>query len=115
MAEHPRFRHLLWLAAGVVAASSVSSAQSSQSPPPAQGQPPQNAQVFRGRTLLVPVDVRVLDREGKPVTDLSQQDFTILENGVPQKISHFHTQALEPRAVDPKTPATRWVERTGTT
>jgi VWFA-related protein len=57
-------------------------------------QTPQSPQVFRGATTLVPVDIRVLDRDGKPVTDLRQSDFTLLENGVPQAIRHFSTQGL---------------------
>lgn len=51
-------------------------------------QPP----VFRGRVALVPVDVRVLDRQGRPLADLRQADFTILEDGVPQTIGHFAVQ-----------------------
>jgi len=57
-------------------------------------QDPQN--VFRAGTTLVPVDVRVIDREGKPVTDLAAADFTIRENGVLQSIAHFSTQAFTP-------------------
>ncbi|OFW09646.1 MAG: hypothetical protein A3H96_02605 [Acidobacteria bacterium RIFCSPLOWO2_02_FULL_67_36] len=47
---------------------------------------------------MVPIDVRVLDRNGKPVTDLRQEDFSILEDGVPQTIRHFSTQALTAEA-----------------
>jgi VWFA-related protein len=50
---------------------------------------------FRLRSVLVPVDVRVLDRNGKPVTDLTQDDFTIVEDGVPQTIRFFERRALE--------------------
>src|SRR5436853_559153 len=65
---------------------------SAQTPqPPAQDQP-----TFRGGTTLVPVDVRVLDRTGKPITDLTQADFTIFENGVRQDIRHFSTQSYTP-------------------
>lgn len=42
----------------------------------------------------MPVDIRVLDRSGKPVTDLTLSDFTVLENGVPQSIRHFSTQGF---------------------
>jgi hypothetical protein len=55
-----------------------------------QQAPPQ----FRTWTTLVPVDVRVLDRNGKPITDLTQADFTVFEDGVPQTISHFARQPL---------------------
>src|SRR5687767_20574 len=53
---------------------------------------------FRSRITLVPLDVRVLDRDGKPVTDLKQEDITVLENGVPQQIGHFAFEQLRPDA-----------------
>ena len=65
-----------------------------QSPPAPQD--PQ--QTFRSRVTVVPVDVRVVDRAGKPITDLKQEDFTIIEDGVPQKIVHFSFQVLTPGA-----------------
>lgn len=55
-------------------------------------QPPQAS--FRSRITVVPLDVRVLDRNGKPITDLTQADFTITEDGVVQTISHFSAQSL---------------------
>jgi VWFA-related protein len=58
--------------------------------------PPVARQTFRATTDLVPVDVRVLDRNGAPVTDLTQADFTVLENGVPQTVRHFSTRRLTP-------------------
>ena len=71
---------------------------------PLAGGPQQAPQVpgtFRSRVTLVPVDVRVLDRDGKPVTDLKQEDFTILEDGVRQDIRHFSQQGLTPQAPVP--------------
>ena len=50
----------------------------------------------------MPVDIRVLDRNGKPVTDLKQDDFAVLENGVPQKVRHFSTQDYTPEAPGPQ-------------
>ncbi len=49
----------------------------------------QQTPTFRTRVAAVPLDVHVVDRNGKPVNDLKEADFTILENGVPQQISHF--------------------------
>jgi VWFA-related protein len=59
-----------------------------------QRQPP----TFRSRVTLVPIDVRVLDRRGHPVTGLRQEDFTITEDGTPQRIVHFSFNTLEPAA-----------------
>ena len=44
---------------------------------------------IRSGTVLVPVDVRVLDANGNPVTDLTAADFTVYENDVRQDIAHF--------------------------
>jgi VWFA-related protein len=67
-----------------------------------QTQPPPT---FRSGTTVVPIDVRVVDRRtGKPITDLTPSDFTILEDGAPQKIVHFSFQTLTPvtgSTVDP--------------
>src|SRR6266853_7003136 len=40
-------------------------------------------------TSLVNLDVIVKDKKGKAITDLKQEDFTVYENGVPQKIEFF--------------------------
>ena len=54
----------------------------------------QQPATIRSRTTLVPVDVRVVDRDGKPVTDLKKEDFTVLENGVRQDVRFFDTHTL---------------------
>ena len=61
-------------------------------------QPTQVPGAIRTGITMVPIDVRVIDRHRQPVTDLSESDFTILENGVPQSIRHFSTSALTPAA-----------------
>ena len=65
---------------------------SAQQQPPAQQPPP-----FKSRVTVVPVDVRVLDRSGKPITDLTAADFSVTEEGAPQKIVHFSFHTLEPQ------------------
>jgi VWFA-related protein len=47
------------------------------------------------------VNVYVVDRSGKPVTDLKQSDFTVLEDGVPQHVRSFALQALEAGSAPP--------------
>jgi VWFA-related protein len=67
--------------------------------------PQQTPPVFRTGTILVPIDVRVLDKKGKPVTDLTAADFTVTEDNVRQEIRHFSTQSLV--AEEPPAPGTR--------
>src|SRR2546427_9670846 len=45
--------------------------------------------VIRVTSNLVSLDVMVKDKKGKAVTDLKAEDFSISENGVPQKIEFF--------------------------
>jgi len=59
----------------------------------AQQQPPQ-VPVFRSAVTLVPIDVRVTDKNGKPVTDLRQDEFTIVDDGARQDIRHFSVRSL---------------------
>lgn len=55
--------------------------------------------VLRSGVTIVPIDVRAFDRRGRPVTDLTAQEFTIFEDGVRQPIAHFSTRAFSPDAV----------------
>ena len=50
--------------------------------------------VFRSSSNLVTVDVFVKDRSAKEISGLKKEDFTLLEDGKPQKISVFDYQAL---------------------
>src|SRR3974377_2530744 len=50
---------------------------------------------FTADTNLVVVDLYARDKSGKIVTNLKKEDFTILEDGKPQKISIFELQKLE--------------------
>lgn len=63
----------------------------------AQQTPP----TIRSRTTLVPVDVRVVDLSGNPVTDLKQGDFTVREDGIRQEVRLFDTHALTPEPPQP--------------
>ncbi len=61
--------------------------------------PPQ----FRTRVVLVPLEVRVVDANGNPVTDLTPADFAVYENDVPQAVAHF--QKVSFTAPSPKGPS----------
>jgi VWFA-related protein len=55
----------------------------------AQQQPGTSRPTFTADTELVPLDVRVLDRSGRPVLGLTAADFSVTEDGVPQRVEHF--------------------------
>ncbi len=52
------------------------------------------APTFQSKTRLVQVDVIVRNKNG-PVTMLNQDDFTLLDNGKPQKISVFAVKGTQ--------------------
>jgi VWFA-related protein len=62
-----------------------------QAPPPAppKNQAPPSAPPLRVTTRVVQISVIAQDGDGHPVTGLTQDDFKILDNGVPQKIVSF--------------------------
>ena len=83
----------------VVVAAGVITLGAQQAAPQASAQQPPPQPTFRTGVVIVPVDVRVLDRNGKPVTDLKQEDFTVLEDGAPQAIRFFSARGLVPMPV----------------
>ena len=54
-------------------------------------EPAATAPPLRVQSQLVVLDTVVTDHNGKVVTGLKKDDFTVYENGVPQTISHFAT------------------------
>jgi VWFA-related protein len=79
-----------------LAAATAVAVLSAQGPPPQAPRPERPA--FRAGTTVVPLDVRVVDRRGRPVTGLTQADFSVVEDDVPQTVAYFVPQPLE--AVD---------------
>jgi VWFA-related protein len=55
-----------------------------------QGQTP----TFRSGLTVVPLDVRVVDRKGAIINDLTKDDFVVSEDGVQQDITHFERHVL---------------------
>lgn len=62
--------------------------------------------LVRSNTRVVLLDVVVTDRSGKAVRNLTQEDFTVLEDGKPQKISSFERPLSSESAVLPNSPRT---------
>ncbi len=54
--------------------------------------------VFRATTRLVQVDVVVTDKQGKPIPGLKESDFTVLQDGKPQKVHVFEPHTGTPLA-----------------
>lgn len=94
----------LWLAL----LSSISAAPQVRQPPslPPVSRPQSPATPrFRSAVDLVHLDVSVLDRDRRPVRGLTPADFTILEDGVAQKIAVFTAVEVPPAAA----PAAAWM------
>jgi len=113
MPWYTRWRTLvLFLALLITAPSYSQSGGASQSGAAAEQQPstpqqetavsPSNM-VLRTTTRLVVVDVVTVDSKGEPVPDLKADDFTILEDGKPQKISGFSFEHANGAAQSPGT------------
>ncbi len=71
-----------------------------QTPPPNQQRTP----IFTTTTELITTDVRVRDKTGKFIPNLTGKDFEILEDGVPQNLQTF-SFVLGGRVVNDITPA----------
>ena len=52
--------------------------------------------VFRVDVNIVQVDTVVTDKDGRPVTDLTAEDFIVLQDGKPQEITNFSLVRLPP-------------------
>ena len=110
------------LSAGWVAAlalcGAVLLAQQSAPPQPAaqtpspqrpedQQAPPRSQQPIRTGINFVRVDVIVSDGKGEPVTDLKAEDFSVAEDGKPQKIESFSLVKIDNAIQTEERPAAR--------
>jgi hypothetical protein len=72
------------------------SAMVGQTPAPQQSaQDQQKLFKLRISSELVLVNVVARDKQGKPVTDLKRDDFTLLEDGKPQRVTSFDYENLD--------------------
>jgi len=54
---------------------------------------------FAGGSALVVLSATALDKHGRPVTNLRQDEFRVLEDGKPQKVQHFSQGETAPARV----------------
>ncbi len=66
--------------------------------------PPQKGITFTTTTQLVVVNVSARDKNGDPISGLTASDFTVTEDGKPQRISVFEYQRLEEGSPAPARP-----------
>ena len=65
-----------------------------QSPDASQTQEVDPDDVIKVDSSLINLNVRVIDRMNRPVDDVRQEDFRVLENGVPQKVEYFSREEV---------------------
>jgi VWFA-related protein len=86
----------LIVASTVAVAAQDPSASSQQQPPP---------QTFRSSVDLVPVDVNVIGRDGRPIADLTERDFSLKVDGKARRITSAQfigvTRGVERPAKEP--------------
>jgi VWFA-related protein len=98
MAMHPKTSSSSvqqMVAAALIAALLFSSAVAQTPAQPQAAKGDQGLYRLRVESELVLVNVVARDKQGKPITDLKQSDFTLLEDGKAQKISSFDFENLD--------------------
>jgi VWFA-related protein len=92
MHQHNSFRNKRWTGACLsllVTSAVLLAAIPIQSQDKKQTRSTEDDDVVKVTANLVSLDVIVKDKKGKAITDLKPEDFTVFENGVPQKIEFF--------------------------
>jgi len=105
------FIGLLGVSAGLATQAQAPQGQVSPSsgPPPPPESPTNKNATIRTTVNLVQIDVQVLDRDGKPLKGLNANQFSVEEDGRPQKIStfdYYDVAAIETAASQGRAPLT---------
>src|ERR1017187_2012626 len=96
-----RINSMPWVSTALLLISAAAQQPSAPRPP---AQPPAAGEVtFKANANLFIVDVTAKDKAGNVVEGLKAGDFTVLEDGKPQKVSIFEFQRI---ATEPEPPET---------
>jgi VWFA-related protein len=82
---------------GVMVAGVTLAARQAPQPQPSATPPPPDTPRLRISTTLVEIDAVVTDRQGRHVTDLTPEDFELIQDGRPQKISSVRYVSTDAR------------------
>jgi Ca-activated chloride channel family protein len=87
--------------AAIASLSFLLAAPTPQQPAPIERRAPQSAQVptIKAETRLINVPLNVADEHGVPIPNLTADDFTIAEDGHPQKIALFERETSAPLSI----------------
>lgn len=81
--------------AGWLSVEALDGRQAVVPPPTAQSpQAPDKSQVFRAGVEIVSLNVTVTDPQGRYLTDLDQDEFSVFEDGAKQELSYFNRSNL---------------------
>ena len=96
----------------VIAVAVIIALAAGTTPSAQQGQKPPDQPRFEGATsvTLVSVDVVVRDSKGEVVRGLTAKDFTVLEDGKPQRIYNFSVQEIAAAATPEGKPDVQLLE-----
>jgi VWFA-related protein len=98
----------VWLCAFALAAQTPAPAPkapaTAPSPAPSAAAPSPSQPTIRVTTHLVQINVIVQDKKGQPVTDLTKDDFIVLDKGQEQKVSTFSMESSIPAGGVPVAP-----------
>ena len=85
----PRTKPVLQTGTTISSGSGPSAQQSSSKPSGYEGEDVDDGDVVRVNTTLVSIPVTVMDRNGRFIPNLRQQDFRVYEDGVEQQVAYF--------------------------
>src|SRR5262249_4080773 len=92
--EISSFKFQIWGFVPALTALLLQSVVLAQQPKPSPTPASKGPYTFKVESELVLVNVVARDKSGKPVTDLKREDFTVLEDGKPQKLPSFYFETL---------------------